>query len=79
MLRIIEYLRLLGLRPLELLKSFDKTMSFELPRQDFVEQIKVFYFVYMLEHYYETMPCYYVFTVRLYGILVLIGLRKYCS
>lgn len=41
MLRIIEYLRLLGLRPLELLKSFDKTTSFELPRKDFVEQIKV--------------------------------------
>ncbi|XP_060566379.1 leucine-rich repeat-containing protein 74A-like [Ruditapes philippinarum] len=40
MLRIIEYLRLLGLRPLELMKSFDKTSSFELPRQDFIDQIK---------------------------------------
>ena len=41
MLRVIEYLRLLGLRPLELLKSFDKSASFELPRAEFVQQIKV--------------------------------------
>lgn len=40
MLRIIEYLRLLGLRPLELMKSFDKTSSFELPRKEFIDQIK---------------------------------------
>ncbi|XP_045198369.2 leucine-rich repeat-containing protein 74A-like [Mercenaria mercenaria] len=40
MLRIIEYLRLLGLRPLELMKSFDKTSSFELPREEFIDQIK---------------------------------------
>ncbi|XP_052238543.1 leucine-rich repeat-containing protein 74A-like [Dreissena polymorpha] len=40
MLRIIEYLRLLGLRPLELMKSFDKNASLEMPRKDFVEQIR---------------------------------------
>jgi len=40
-MKIIEYLRLLGLRPLELMKSFDKhSSSFELPRQEFVDQIK---------------------------------------
>lgn len=41
MLRIIEYLRLLGLRPLELMRSFHKTASYELPRKEFVEEIKV--------------------------------------
>ena len=41
MVRIIEYLRLLGLRPLELMKSFHKTASYELPRHEFVDEIKV--------------------------------------
>ncbi|WAR07594.1 hypothetical protein MAR_017552 [Mya arenaria] len=40
MMKIIEYLRLLGLRPLELLKSFNKTSSFEMPREGFADQIK---------------------------------------
>ena len=39
--RILQYMKTLGLRPLELMREFDKTTSNEVSERDFIRRIKV--------------------------------------
>jgi hypothetical protein len=48
MQRLIAYMKRLGIRPVELLRGFDKTVLFDITKDEFIRRLKASY-----KHYYK--------------------------